>query len=354
MAELKIGATAEELLTPEWLSDALDLPISGVTLTQVGTGQIGDCQRLTFTYSEECDGPRTLVAKVPSQDPTSRNAGVALGTYRKEANFYMHLRDKVGIRAPFCHYVDFDDATCEFVLLLEDVAPAVQGNQLTGCTPDEAALAVDQLPELHAPLWGDAKLDAMTWLSGGYGEDPDMTANFVGTMLYPGFKARYEGRIDEDIVALAERMFPRMGEMYDLGNRPRTLQHSDYRLDNMLFGTDQGGPPITIVDWQTLAHGYGIADLSYFLGAGLPLEDRRKHEEDLVRMYHEKMNGMGVDLSWDELWWQYRRHTTSGLVMAIGASQLVGQTERGDDMFVAMAQGAGRHALDLDFEGTLS
>ncbi|HVV38115.1 MAG TPA: phosphotransferase [Acidimicrobiales bacterium] len=354
MAELIIGATAEELLTPAWLSDALGLPISGVELTAVGTGQIGDCQRLTLTYSQPCEGPASLVAKVPSQEPTSRNAGVALGTYRKEANFYMQLRDKLSVRAPFCRYVDFDDATCEFVLLLEDLAPAVQGNQITGCTPDEAALAVAELPNLHAPMWGDPKLGAMAWLLGGYGENPDMTATMVGTMLYPGFKSRYEGRIDEDILALAERMFTRMGEMYDLGDRPRTLQHSDYRLDNMLFGTPEGGPPVAIVDWQTLAHGYGIADLSYFIGAGLPLEDRRTHEKDLVKLYHEGMTAQGVDLTWDELWWQYRRHTTSGLVMAIGASQLVGQTDRGDDMFVAMAQGAGRHALDLDFEGTLS
>jgi hypothetical protein len=353
MPELIIGATAEELLTPEWLSDALDLPISGVALTPVGTGQIGDCERLTFTYSEPCDGPETLVAKVPSHDPTSRNAGVALGTYRKESNFYMQLRDKVQIRAPFCHYVDFDDATCEFVLLLEDLAPAVQGNQITGCTPDEAALAVDQLPNLHAPMWGDPKLAEMTWLVGGYGENPEGTGSFLG-MLYQGFKARYLERIDPDILELAERMLTKTVQMYDLGDRPKTLQHSDYRLDNMLFGTAEGGPPIAIVDWQTLANGYGIADLSYFMGAGLTVEDRRKHEEDLVKLYHEGMVGRGVDLSWDELWWQYRRHTTSGLVMAIGASQVVGQTERGDDMFVAMAQGAGRHALDLDFEGTLA
>jgi hypothetical protein len=33
---------------------------------------------------------------------------------------------------------------------------------------------------------------------------------------------------------------------------------------------------------------------------------------------------------------------------------LVEQTERGDDMFMAMAHRHARHALDLDFAGTLS
>ena len=347
------GITAEDLLTPEWLADALQLPVVGVELKPVGTGQIGDCERVTLTYGEPCDGPATVVAKIPSQDPTSRNAGVALGTYRKESTFYRDLRASVEIRAPHCYYVDFDEATCEFVLLLEDVAPAEQGNQLTGCTPDEAALAVLELPKLHAPFWGDPKLASMEWLAGSYSADPEVSGQFLG-MLYAGFKERYDGRIDADIIELAERMLTKMPQMYDYGDRPKTLQHGDYRLDNMLFATPAGGPPITIVDWQTVAHGPGVSDLSYFLGAGLTVEDRRKHEEDLVRSYHEAMTAAGVDLTWDDLWWQYRRHTTDGLVMAIGASQVVIQTERGDDMFVAMAQGAGRHALDLDFDGTLS
>lgn len=353
MPKLTPGITAHDLLTPEWLSDALQLPVTGVALTKVGTGQIGDCERVELTYGEECDGPTSIVAKIPSQDETSRAAGVNLGTYRTETSFYRDLRDHLGIRAPYCYWVDFDEASGEFALLLEDLAPAEQGDQITGCNVDQAFLAVMELPKLHAPLWGDAKLNDYAWLSGGYGAQPEMAAQFIGGMLFPGFTARYDGRIDADVLALAERMFEKMVAMYDLGNRPHSLQHSDYRLDNMLFGTDAGGPPVAIVDWQTVAGGYGIADLSYFIGAGLTVEDRRTHEEELVRAYGDAMNANGIDLPWDELWWQYRRHTTAGLVMAIGASQLVGQTDRGDDMFVTMAQRHGRHALDLDFEGTL-
>ena len=346
------GITAQDLLTPQWLGDALNLPVVSVELASVGTGQIGDCQRVRLTYGQECDGPDSVVAKIPSQDPTSRNAGVALGTYRKETSFYRELRDRLPVRAPLCHYVDFDEATSEFVLLLEDLAPAVQGDQITGCTPDQASLAVLQLPNLHVPMWGDPKLAETPWLTGGYGENPDMTGQFLG-MLFQGFTERYSDRIDDDVMALAQRMLSKLVQMYDLGDRPKTVQHSDYRLENMLFGTAEGGPPIAIVDWQTVANGYGVADLAYFIGAGLTTEERRVHEEDLVRAYQEAMVAAGVELAWDECWWQYRRHTTSGLVMAIGASQVVGQTDRGDDMFVTMAQRHGRHALDLEFEDTL-
>ncbi len=44
------------------------------------------------------------------------------------------------------------------------------------------ALAVLELPKLHAPMWGDPKLSEMAWLSGGYGENPDMTAQFLGML----------------------------------------------------------------------------------------------------------------------------------------------------------------------------
>ena len=65
------------------------------------------------------------------------------------------------------------------------------------------------------------------------------------------------------------------------------------------------------------------------------------------------MHTAGVDLDWDDCWEQYRRHTFAGLVMAVAASMLVEQTERGDDMFMAMANRHGRHALDLDAEALI-
>jgi len=138
-----------------------------------------------------------------------------------------------------------------------------------------------------------------------------------------------------------------------LGDRrgPWTVAHGDFRLDNLLFGTRAGAPPVVVVDWQTVTHGPGISDLSYFLGAGLLTEARRRHEADLVRTYHDVLRAAGVtDLGWDECWAQYRRYTFAGLIMAIAASMLVEQTDRGDDMFVTMAQRHGRHAIDLEAE----
>ncbi|MEE2807046.1 MAG: hypothetical protein VYB10_08105, partial [Actinomycetota bacterium] len=46
----------------------------------------------------------------------------------------------------------------------------------------------------------------------------------------------------------------------------------------------------------------------------------------------------------DEFWLNYRRFSWSGFLMAMLASMIVGRTERGDSMFVAMAN---RHAAQI-------
>jgi hypothetical protein len=65
------------------------------------------------------------------------------------------------------------------------------------------------------------------------------------------------------------------------------------------------------------------------------------------------MTSAGINLDWNHCWEQYRRHTFAGLVMAVAASMLVEQTDRGDEMFMAMANRHGRHALDLAAEALI-
>ena len=125
------------------------------------------------------------------------------------------------------------------------------------------------------------------------------------------------------------------------------MQHGDYRLDNLLFGQTEASRPC-VVDWQTVSLGAGLSDVSYFCGAGLQPEDRRA-ERVLVEEYHRQLVALGVEgYDWDQAWEDYRRYAFAGLLMAVGASMLVERTDRGDDMFMAMADRHASHALDLD------
>jgi len=339
-------------LTPALLTEVLADVTGGAAVTAVdtalvGTGQLGECLRLTLTYDRETSGPSTLVAKLPSTDDNSRAAAAVVRAYEIEVSFYRDLRAGLRVRTPQCFYASLDLESNDFVLLLEDIAAGTQGDQLAGCSVDEAAAAVAQLPGLHAPRWGDESLEQLEWLHRSTEANSAMFTDIVRS-LYPGFVERYADRLSPDVVTLSDRVVTSLEELNADRPRPWTVAHSDFRLDNLLFQPGSPHDPVVVVDWQTCGYGPGISDLSYFIGGSLQTDDRRSSEGDLVRDYHERMQAAGVAIAWDDLWAQYRRYTVAGLIMAIAASMLVKRTERGDEMFLVMAERAGRHALDLD------
>jgi hypothetical protein len=340
-------ADRPDLLTPEWLRAALGRPITAVAQQPIGTGQMCDSLRLQLTCDD--DGPATVVAKLPAADPTSRATALALRSYEIEVRFYQELAPDLPIRTPQVHYADIDVATASFVLLLEDLAPAEQGDQLAGCSPAEAQIAIDELVGLHAPRWGDPALAELDWLH----RDPEGNRAFMLgmlPMLWAGFQERYADRLGSEVHEVGGFLFANLERFLTLDTEPWTVTHGDYRLDNLLFTADR----VAVVDWQTCVHGPALNDVAYFIGAGLLPEVRPAHEDALVRRYHAGLVEAGVEgYGWERCWRDYRRGTVAGLVMAIAASMLVEQTERGDEMFMAMAHRHARHALDLDFAGAL-
>jgi aminoglycoside/choline kinase family phosphotransferase len=290
----------------------------------------------------------SVVCKFASPDSTSRATGLTLRTYEVEVNFYRLLARTVDIRTPGCHFADIDLATGEFVLVMEDLAPAAQGNQMVGCTTAQAALALDELAKLHAPRWGDQRLAALPWLNRNT-PDALATSSLMLPALLPGFLERYAARLAPEHVDVAERLMAALAGWFADREPPFVIQHGDYRVDNMLFATAAGGPPLTVVDWQTAVWGMPLADVAYFLGASLPTAARRAEERTLVRQYYDAVTARGAcGLDWERCWRDYRKFTFAGVLMAICASMLVVQTKRGDEMFLTMARRHATHVLDVD------
>ncbi len=127
-----------------------------------------------------------------------------------------------------------------------------------------------------------------------------------------------------------------------------TLVHGDYRLDNLMFATTPGRPAVSAVDWQTIGVGAGGRDLGYLLGNSAPPEARRRHEPAALDAYRETMAALGVELTADEVATQYRYGTFQGPFITMLGSIAVGQTDRGDDMFMAMAERSAAQIVDLD------
>lgn len=356
-----------EVVTPEqmdadWFNARLaengfpDAQVAGVSRQQIGTGQIGTCFRFQLEYAagtESGGAPQTLVGKFPSDDPISRATGVQLRNYYREIQFYRHLASRLSISIPRYYFDAIEGEGPEFVLLLEDMAPAEQGDQLGGCSVEVARAAVLELVGLQAPSWCDESLKQHDWLYTL--QEGEVTTGSLYQQLVPGFLERFGHRLEADERAIIAQV----GESPDCplfapSEMPFCLEHVDYRLDNMLIDERQSPPKVTVVDWQSPRLGPPMNDVAYFLGAGLLPEIRREAEESILRDYHAALTAAGVDFDWESCWTGYRKGTFCGFGVTVIASMIVQQTERGDEMFTVMARRHSRHALDLGADEFLS
>lgn len=321
----------------------------------IGTGQIGQCIRYTLELSGgDGSAPTRLVGKFPSDDPTSRQTGVQLRSYLKEVAFYRDFRSRVTIHTPRCYYAAIEGEGPEFVLLLEDLAPAQQGDQMRGCTPEVARAAVLELVGLHAPNWCDARLRGIEWLG-----EPNALMVQIGRALYAAqigpFMARYGERLAADEAGILRAVADSKGPPFEPLGGIFAPVHVDYRLDNLMIDERGAVPRVVVVDWQTITLGNPMSDVAYFLGAGLLPEVRREVEQGIVRDYHAALTSAGVSgYSWERCFGDYRRGVFAGFAVTVIASMIVVQTARGDEMFTAMARRHARHALDLGAEEFLA
>ena len=339
------------MITPERLTEALrgeghDVTVTELDVAPIGTGQMGTSYRLTPTYAGDHGGlPATLVAKVPGGAPEAR--ATAAGAYRTEVRFYQRLAATVAVRTPGCLHAWCTDDGTDFLLVLEDLAPAAQGDQLAGCSAAEAAAAARNLAGLHGPRWCDPTLS-----------DPDGAglavvdaeqAGLLGDVLGPMtdvFVARMGDRLDPDDRAVLE-MVPPVAGAWLLGRSERFAPvHGDYRLDNLMFGP---GGAVTAVDWQTVSLGLPARDLAFLCATSLTVADRRAHEDEVVAAYGEALLAHGVDDHPPEQCRDDYRYALlqAPLIIVLGCA-VAAPTARGDAMFLAMAHRAAAAIRDHD------
>jgi hypothetical protein len=337
----------------EYLSNALKNKSSGASLqidsvTPIGTGQMAESYRVKFSQ-ESGEKIKSVVVKVPSQNENSRSASRTTRCYELETNFYANLREHVKVNAPECLHVWYDAISDDFVLVLEDIVGATQGDQISGATIQQAEAAIDELVKLHSPLWGSEKLNDFTWLPKHSVTSAAGTSQLLQTM-FPGFAERFANTVSAEIISLGARLVEKYDRYTAAFPEVLTVAHRDFRLDNLLFTENETRFDVKVVDWQTVGAMPGACDLGYFIGASFSVDDRRDNEQTLVRRYCEGLQAENIGVDYQDIWEQYRLLGTSGYIMAIVASMLVKQTERGDAMFAVMANRHGQQMLDLETE----
>ena len=354
---MKYPSTPDQITTA-WLEQRLARDagaLRGFESQAVGTGQMCGSYRLTLDWVDGVtDGPTserpaTVIAKCPSTNPDSRNIASVTHTYVLETSWYRDLATQIPVRCPHCFFVELDPNGVDFALLLEDMAPAEQGDQLGGASIPEIAGALEQAAALHAALWNSPELDRYEWLRLTESNQEIVRAMLPG--LYQGFRERYTSRLAPEILEMGDELLTRLDGY--LGNEPagRSLVHGDFRVDNLLFRErEEAGPEVIVVDWQTASAGAGIADVAYLLGTSIADPAVRAAEEErLFQDYLEQLSDRGAaDVDPEACWRDYRLAAFSGFVMAVFASMNVERTERGDEMFAVMAERPAQQALHLD------
>ena len=251
------------------------------------------------------------------------------------------------MRTPRCHHAAHDPETDAYVVLLEDVAPARQGDQMAGCPVDDIAAAIDELVLLQGPRWGDETLTDIAWLHRASPEAGRRHRSASSRYAVGPFEEHYTERLDADTVALVDRLVPRLDGYLRppapaVDDRPRRLPGRQPAVRRRPGGRRR------------------LADRRARAGAVRPQLPARRQPDargpppprgDARRPLRRRAwSRQGVDVDRDDVWEQYRRYAFGGLIMAIVASALVRRTDRGDDMFVTMAERHARQALDLDAE----
>lgn len=327
-------------LTPDWMTTVLrrgghDVTVRRVDVTPVGTGQMGSSFRLTLDLDGDTGAvPHTLVAKLPTAD---RDARIAIApSYRAEVTFYRELAHRVAVRAPRCHAAVVSEDATEFTLVLEDLSPAIQGDQLAGCRPNEVLAAALNLAGLHGPTWCDPTIRSFAGPLDAADVD---TAAFLGEILAGAvvpFAERMGDAVTSDDIELLSACAA-VTPSFLMGRPERfSLLHGDYRLDNLMFHPDGS---VAAVDWQTLGVGLPARDLAYLIATSMSPEVRRSAEQSIVAAYHDRLVELaGPVIDPATTWEDYRYGLLQGpLIIVLGAAYGT-STPRGDAMFATMAR----------------
>jgi hypothetical protein len=348
--------TRPEDVTSEWLSSVLsrngfDGVVAGFKTERFGegAGMMSLLTRLELDYASG-HGPASVVVKMPSESDANRATAVAFHCYERETFFLRDISPRTPTRIPKVFHADIEGEE-DFVIVMEDMRGYHIGDQVVGCTIEQARLGMPCIAQFHASFWGKVDhpdYDFIPYHYPSYVSDAmhntaiavwDQMAEFAGDALPQQLRD-----VKEEYLAAIPGL-----QKWET-DEPRTIIQGDFRLDNLFFGTTPEQAPIALSDWQGLLRGKATHDIAYFLSQSTPTELRRKHERELIALWHEGLVAGGVeDYSAEQAWEDYRRAVLClWSYVAVIAGVLEEGNERGRQWMTEMVRRSAATIIDLD------
>jgi thiamine kinase-like enzyme len=335
--------------TPDWVTRAIGgyWPDARVKRVEMGPVHVGTTNhyRIYLSY-HDANGPESLFIKAQSRLGHRLLVGM-LGIITPETRLLGSGED-LPIESPLVYAVGIDRARLDSLILMEDLeARQAKPNHVVTApiTLAQVYKCIDQLAKLHGKYWNNvpASLNGVKpWRrNAGW----DLLSLLSGCKGVP--RLRKYGAID----MLPEEVRPWHKSLW-LTHRaialsqqgPQTLIHGDTHVGNTYTLPDG---QMGFVDWQCVHIGCWARDIGYLIICALEVEERRKHEEELLKYYLDALaRAGGTPPAWDQLWKAYRNQPAYGLVAWI--STLAGDDYQPDTVNMRYIERFG--AAYSDFE----
>jgi hypothetical protein len=341
-----------DAITPEWMTTALQRHFPAAQVESVAVDMRDDGTnrraRLRLTYGEG-DGPATVFVK--GVDPDHREMiKFTSGLFHEPRLFNSDV--ELPLEHPVVYAAPIDEAAEDFVLVMEDLTEraADPRDALRPLTVDQAASGVRGLGRMHGKYWGKrlsacAELD---WV------EPFVAWDGMQWAPLPAAQERLAADTPAEVLALT------IGELVDdiwkpfigsLTRAPQTLLHGDPHIGNTYVLPDG---EVGFLDWQVLRRGNWSLDLGYFLQGALTVEDRRRHERELLGEYRDALALPADELpSPEEIWLRYRASVAHGLCTWL-ATASAGELWQRPDIALELAQRYCMAYGDLDTKQALA
>jgi len=295
-------------LTPTWMSEALGVDVSEVEVVDhaFATNQRA---RVSLTYAADGAGPDTLFVKLAPLDAAHRQMVGATGMGEREVQFYADVSPTVELLVPrFWYGASADDC---FVLLLEDLAARgceFAANGEWGVSADAAAVALEQLAGFHARFEDAAERDRVApWLRSARPSMSEATSGLMRWVLDEN-----AGKLSTDYTAIGELYVEHhawFDETWHSG--PPTYIHGDTHIGNVYLDDGRVG----FLDWGLSRTSTHLRDVSYFLTMSVDIEERRRHQRELLQGYLDALRAAGgADIAFDDAWAAHRLHASYTVV----------------------------------------
>jgi len=270
--------------------------------------------------------PPSMFLKMPVKSLTTRLFFNVIMSWELECQFYRKLAKRLPVRTPKAYAMA--NKGSRFVMLMEDLHadPSVvlhtNLEMMQGPSLDKVRRCLTTLASIHAEFHSIGPQEREDLLSN---RRQPFTAPVMRAISPMMGSAALKNVLKNPHVSLTEAQISMYGKAVKHWDKlvdhwsqePLTLVHGDSHLGNHFLHGDEAG----MLDWQAAQWGKGIRDVQYFLTDSLPAAVLAEHEGELVHYYHGLLTEKGVDISFDEIWHQYRGfsfQTWMTIVVSIG------------------------------------